>query len=136
MQRAYKKGEWRTFPGKRYYFRSKWEIHYAQYLEFLRRSQIVTDWSYESKTFWFEEIKRGVRSYKPDFQVFRPDGTHYWVEVKGYMDAKSATKLKRMRKYYPSEEIYIVDKAWFAKNLKVVKKILPKSSCGLDQYQQ
>jgi hypothetical protein len=38
-----------------------------------------------------------------------------WVEVKGYMDAKSNTKLKRFRKYYPSEPIRIVGKEWFTR---------------------
>lgn len=126
MAREYKRGEWKEFPGKKYYFRSRWEIHYANYLEFLKSKNFILDWSYETTTFWFEEIKRGVKSYKPDFKVKRFDGTHYWVEVKGYMDPKSATKLKRMKKYFPEEEIFIADKAWFVKNLKVVKKILPK----------
>ena len=41
------------------------------------------------------------------------DGFQYWIEVKGYMDAKSATKIKRFRKYYPGELLEVVEKDWF-----------------------
>lgn len=108
---------WRTIGGKRIYFRSEWEVHYAMYLEFMLQKGIIKAWEHEPQTFWFLEIKRGVRSYLPDFKITQPDGSHYWVEVKGYMDSKSITKIKRLRKYYPEEKIYIADKAWFAKNL-------------------
>ena len=80
-------------------------------------------WEHEPSTFWFENIKRGVRSYLPDFRVWNVDGTHYWVEVKGYMDSKSKTKIKRFKKYYPNEPIYIVDKEWFRKHIKPVRTL-------------
>jgi hypothetical protein len=70
----------------------------------------IDGWEYEPKTFWFKEIKRGVRSYVPDFKVWK-DGEYWWEEVKGWMDSKSKTKLKRMAKYYPDEKIEIVDRA-------------------------
>lgn len=42
-----------------------------------------------------------------------PDGRIEWHEVKGYLDQKSRTKLKRMAKYFPGEKIVVVDKEWF-----------------------
>lgn len=110
-----KTGEWSEINDKKYYFRSKWEVQFAKYLDYLKRINQIFDWDYEPQTFWFEEIKRGVRSYKPDFKISRMDGTHYWAEVKGYMDSKSKTKIKRFKKYYPQEELQIIDRKWFIK---------------------
>lgn len=107
---------WREIGAQRLFFRSAWEANYCRYLEFLRQQDQITGWLYEPKTFWFNAIKRGVRSYLPDFQVFLPDGTHIWHEVKGYLDAKSKTKLKRMGIYYPEEKIRLIDKTWFKEN--------------------
>jgi len=77
------------------YFRSAWEANMARYYNFMN-----IKWEYEPKTFIFETIKRGSVSYTPDFYLPEEDR---WVEVKGWMDAKSKTKLKRFKKYYPEE---------------------------------
>lgn len=90
------------------YFRSSWEANYARYLNMLRRAGEITRWEYEAETFWFEKIRRGVRSFTPDFKITRPDGSVYFVEVKGWMDARSQTKLKRMKKYHPKVELVLV----------------------------
>lgn len=107
---------WQVVDGRRIYFRSSWEHLYALYLDWLKEQRIILQWEYEPKTFWFEEIKRGVRSYKPDFRVLRPDGSHFWVEVKGYMDQRSKTKLKRFKRYFPAEKIMVIDKVWFLRH--------------------
>lgn len=86
------------------------------HLDRLKRAGYIANWEHEPKTFWFEQIKRGVRSYKPDFLVTKIDGTTYWVEVKGFMDAKSKTKIKRFNKYYPLETLIVVEADWFRKN--------------------
>lgn len=101
---------WREFGGRRHFFRSRWESNYARYLEWLKINKKIADWEYEPKTFWFDAIKRGVRSYKPDFLVTENDGTYCWHEVKGWMDDRSKTTLKRMAKYYPLEKILVIDK--------------------------
>ncbi len=107
------KQAWHVVGGKRIFFRSKWEFHYAQHLQGQKEKGFILDWEHEPKTFWFEEIKRGTRSYLPDFKVTKNDKTHCWVEVKGYMDAKSKTKMKRFKKYYPEEELYLVRADFF-----------------------
>lgn len=83
----------------------------------MKEKGLINDWEHEPKTFWFETIKRGVRSYLPDFKVHNPDGTHYWIEVKGYMDQRSRTKIKRFAKYYPDERLVVYDKEWLKKNI-------------------
>jgi len=90
------------------YVRSSWEANYARYLNFLIGKKEIFKWEYEPDTFWFEAIKRGTRSYLPDFKIWeQEDSTPYYVEVKGWMDEKSKTKLSRMAKYYPDVKIVL-----------------------------
>lgn len=103
------KASWQEFNGKRMFMRSSWEVNYAHILEKRKALKIITSWEYEPETFWFEKIKTGVRCYTPDFKVLWPDGGIEYHEVKGWMDAASATKLKRMRIYHPKVKIVLVD---------------------------
>lgn len=114
--RKFSNAGWREIGGNRYYCRSKWEANYARYLQWLKENSKIAQWEHEPKTFWFEKIKRGVRSYLPDFKVTELDNSYYWVEVKGYYDSKSLTKIKRFKKYYPDEILKLIDKSWFSKN--------------------
>lgn len=91
------------------YFRSSWEANYARFLNLLISQKQIEKWEYESETFWFENIRRGVRSYTPDFKITEHNGNVYFVEVKGWMDARSKTKIKRMAKYHPKVELRVVD---------------------------
>jgi hypothetical protein len=91
------------------YFRSAWEANYARYLNLLIKTGAIKAWQYEPTTFWFDGIKRGTNNYKPDFRVEDHNGESYFVEVKGYMDAKSKTKIKRMAKYHPEINLVVVD---------------------------
>ena len=86
------------------------ELGYARKLEMLKSTGAIKDFEHEPRVFWFLEIKRGIRCYLPDFRVDNLDGSSHWVEVKGYMDAKSKTKINRFRKYYPEEKLVVVTK--------------------------
>jgi hypothetical protein len=107
------------------YVRSGWEANYARYLNWCISRGDVTAWKYECKTFFFEAIKRGTRSYTPDFLVKFPDGHEEWHEVKGWMDDKSRVRLNRMRIYFPEVKIVIVGKEWFGAANKQLKYIIP-----------
>lgn len=107
------------------YFRSSWEFYYSLFLEKLRQERKIIDWKHEPKCFWFEGIKRGVRSYLPDFCITHLNGSEEWCEVKGYFDSKSQTKMKRMAKYYPEVNIRLVGSDWFKVNLKSCKALEP-----------
>jgi hypothetical protein len=107
------KAGWREIAGERYYLRSRWEANYARYLQFLKENGKIVNWEHEPKTFWFEKIKRGVRSYLPDFRVTENDGRVVYHEVKGWMCPRSKTALKRMAKYYPEIEIVLVQNEFF-----------------------
>lgn len=103
------KAAWREIGGQRKYFRSRWEANYARYLEWMRGLGKVTSWEHEPETFWFDGIKRGAVSYLPDFRVVFPDGRVEYHEVKGWMDARSKTKIKRMKKYHPTTKLVVID---------------------------
>ena len=126
MRRGYSRGN----QGKRSdlnntYFRSTWEANYARYLNFLKSKGQIYKWEYEPDTFWFKKIKRGIRSYLPDFKIWEnQNSTPYYVEVKGWMDDKSKTKLKRMAKYYPEIKVIVFGEKEY-KELKKIKEIIP-----------
>jgi hypothetical protein len=122
-QRQTYKG-WVTIDNKRYYYKSLWEYRYAMYLDLMKRHNHIIDWFYEPHTFYFEGIKRGTTNYKPDFKVIFPSGNEEWIEVKGYMDAKSATKIKRMAKYFPEIKLRVVGSDWFKSNALMLKKVI------------
>ena len=108
---GYSRGKQGTYDinGKKIFFRSLWEANYALYLDFLVSIGEIKKWEFEKDVFWFLAIKRGVRSYKPDFKVFKTDEIFCYHEVKGWMDNKSKTKLNRMRIYYPEVKIELID---------------------------
>ena len=103
------KAGWRNVGRQRIYARSAWEANWARYLEWLRSRGEIVSWAHEPETFWFNGIKRGVVSYLPDFSVVEKSGALRYYEVKGYMDPKSATKIRRMRKYHPSIDLVVID---------------------------
>ena len=112
------------------YFRSAWEANYARYLNFLASRGDIASWEYEPKTFTFDKIKRGTRSYTPDFRVVFPCGRCEWHEVKGWMDQKSKTRLARFARYYPKENLVIVDSAWFKSANKTLPSLIPNWEKG------
>ena len=117
---------WFEIDGQRIYAKSKWERNYARYLMHIRKSGYITEWLYEPTTFWFEGIKRGVNSYKPDFRITYPSGDCEYIEVKGYMDSKSKTKIKRMAKYHPEIRLTVLAEGWWKDKGKEVGKYVPE----------
>lgn len=119
------KQEWLEIGGKRKYYRSRWEANYARYLEWLKINGQIKEWSHEPKTFWFEKIRRGTKSYLPDFLVTENDGSEAYHEVKGWMDNRSKTKLKRMAKYYPEVKLVLIEAKVYNAIKKSMSKVIP-----------
>jgi hypothetical protein len=108
------------------FFKSRWEANFARYLNLLKRTGNIHDWSYEKERFEFHKIKRGTRSYCPDFKVWdTPVSVPYFYEVKGWMDKKSMTRLKRMRIYYPSIKIIVIGPAEYKDIKNKVSALIP-----------
>jgi len=123
------KGKGRGSGGRRedlngMYFRSSWEANYARYLNFLIEKKEIKKWEFEVDTFEFHKIKKGTRYYTPDFKIENNDGSIEYHEVKGWMDDKSITKMKRMEKYYPSVKIKIVGKEFFNSSSKILRSLI------------
>jgi len=107
-----------------HYVRSSWEANVARYLKFLIEKGEIKKYEYEPDTFCFELIKRGNRSYTPDFKITeKNDSVLYW-EVKGWMDKSSKVKLKRMAKYYPHIKIVLIEKKQYDE-IKKWKRLIP-----------
>lgn len=123
MQHRSKAG-WRKICGEDYYFRSKWEANYGRWLALQQECGMIDSWEHEPQTFWFEHIKRGCRSYLPDFKVISLDGKYSWHEVKGYYDGKSNTKIARFKRFYPQEKLFLIDKTWFEANSGKLKMVI------------
>ena len=117
------RGEYECSKGS-VYFRSKWEANYALFLDFLINNGDIKNWEYEADVFFFEQIRLGTRSYRPDFKVFNNDGSVEYHEVKGYMDSKSKTKLKRMEKYFPEVKLILIQRDFYMGLLKKMGGII------------
>jgi hypothetical protein len=103
------RGEYENSKGTMY-FRSKWEANIALVLDFMVKQGEIKDWEYESQTFVFDKVEFGTRRYLPDFKLINNDGTILFWEVKGYLDGRSKTKLRRMAKYYPEVKLVLIEK--------------------------
>jgi hypothetical protein len=107
------------------YFRSSWEANYARYLNWLVSLGQIAGWEYEADTFEFTTIKRGQRFYTPDFKLTNLDGSIEYHEIKGWMDAHSRTKLDRMRRYYPTIKVVVIDGPAYKALARDIKRIIP-----------
>ena len=115
---------WFDINGRRLFFRSKWEANYALYLDFLISKGTIKSWSYEPDVFTFEKIKFGTRSYRPDFKIECNNGSFYYDEIKGWLDPKSKTKLRRMKKYFPAVDLRLVGRKQYLALAGAVGKML------------
>lgn len=106
-------------------FRSSWEANYSRYLELLKQAGVIAEWAYEPETFWFLKIRQGTRSYLPDFRVKLMDGTVFYVEVKGYLDQQSKTRMRRMASYYPEVCVLMVTKLELAAIKQMHRHLIP-----------
>lgn len=123
-EKASWKAGWREIGGKRKYFRSRWEANYARYLQWLKERGAILEWEHEPETFWFEGIKRGCMSYLPDFRVTEKNGSVAYHEVKGWMDDRSKTTIKRMAKYHPEVTLIVIDAGQYRALAKQIAPLL------------
>jgi hypothetical protein len=107
------------------FFRSSWEANWARYLNWLVSLGEIASWDYECETFEFHKIKRGSRFYTPDFKLTLNDGRIEFHEVKGYMDERSATMLRRMAKYYPKVTLKVIAGKDYSAMVKKIGALLP-----------
>ena len=119
------KAGWREIGDVKKYYRSRWEANYARYLEWLKSIGQIKSWSHESKTFWFSGVKRGSVSYLPDFCVVENNGSEAYHEVKGWMDDRSKTKIKRMAKYHPDVKLFVIQEKQYNEIKRKISSLIP-----------
>lgn len=106
----------RSKAGKRedigIFVRSSWEANFSRYLNWLQDRGEIVRWEYEPQIFRFP-VKRGNKSYTPDFKVWLTDTEYEWREVKGWMDDASRIKLRRFALHFPEESarLELIDSA-------------------------
>lgn len=104
------RGKFPTIIGDSYYvFKSSWEKTIAEQLQTLKNQQVIQKWEYESKHFIFHDIKRGIRSYCPDFEVTLADGNKMYIEVKGWKMDSSMKRISMFIERYPNVKFYLLD---------------------------
>ena len=86
------------------WYRSSWERNIARDLNHLQAKGEIRFWEYEIRRFFFP-VKRGNKSYLPDFRVWYPDGSYEWWEVKGFLDNDSKIKLRRFALHHTEESL-------------------------------
>lgn len=106
------------------YMRSRWEANVARFLDVLVMCGHIERWEYEPQVFHFP-VKRGNKTYTPDFLVHPVGGDHYWLEVKGWMDKPSRIKIKRFGIHFPKERLVIVDEKAYRELEKQFADVIP-----------
>jgi hypothetical protein len=119
------KAGWREIGGCKKYYRSRWEANYARYLEWLKSRGLIQGWEHEPETFWFDKIKRGIRSYLPDFRVTEIDESVTYYEVKGWFDARSKTAVARMGRYHPTIKLVLVFEKQYKQAAAIASALIP-----------
>ena len=99
------------FGDRQITFRSGWELHYAFYLEWLKKIKEIKAWEYEPERYFFYITEGNTKirldnGYLPDFRVTNNDGTQYLVEIKG--KKQGTRKLQRMKKHYPHIKLELI----------------------------
>lgn len=103
------KSGWRTISNQRFFFRSRWEANYARFLELLKANGEIANWKHEPRTFIFAEADDGSISYLPDFLVITKGGQEEYHEVKGWMDKRSQSNIKRMAELFHDITLIVID---------------------------
>lgn len=113
-------------------FKSRMEANIARYFEAIRTGRISTDfeiinWLHEPCRFWYP-VSHGVTSYAPDFLLILRGRPLEFVEVKGWLDPRSATAIKRFAKYYPDLSLTLIDS-------RAYRAIEHKLACVIDGWE-
>lgn len=130
------KGQWAQVGPHYHYFRSSWEIRYAQYLQEKWNNGEIKYWEPEESTFWFEDTSSSVHSYTPDFTIQENDYSETYHEVKGWMDDRSKKCLELMNKEYPQIKLIVIDSKQFKRlfgslKIKIDQEAIKKTEYSL-----
>lgn len=94
---------WHDVGGQTCFFRSSWEYDFAKHLQCLLEDGKIMEWRYEPDVF-----DLGHTTYTPDFRVTSTCTTDSYVEVKGWMNDRSAEKLLLFWMLYPTVKLALI----------------------------
>ncbi|HEV7889300.1 MAG TPA: DNA polymerase III subunit alpha, partial [Pyrinomonadaceae bacterium] len=89
-----------------HYVRSSWEADFARVL-----NHMGVGYEYEARRFTLSRADGSKLTYAPDF--FVPESGLFY-EIKGWMDDRSAEKIRLFREQYPEQTLVVIDKTRFA----------------------
>lgn len=101
--------------GVDYVFKSSWEAEIGRRLQNLLCKGDILKWGYETKHFVFNDIKRGIRSYCPDFEIQMCNGENLYIEVKGWKMPQAMKRIAMFRERYPNIKFYLIDEKEYGK---------------------
>jgi hypothetical protein len=104
------RGQHEVVNGRSVYFKSQVEVRFATILQRLQQASAIVEWDYEGKEFWFDDIRRGTCSYRPDFRAVWPEEGEVYYETKSTsgLRQRDVTKFRRMAKRYPDVKLVLV----------------------------
>lgn len=100
-------------------FRSSWEANIARLLNYKG-----IEWNYENEWIVLDLTKENVKitpNYIPDFTL----EDNSIIEVKGFWDMRSKTKMKFVREQFPDRKILIIDTDLYYSIYRKYKDIIP-----------
>ena len=106
--------------GREYLFKSLHECRVAEILQLWKKSGLIKDWAYEQTAFVFPDDK-----WRVDFDVTNNDGTFYYIEAKGYIDARTKRYIKLLHKYRPEVIVdFFIARRNDVKKFKTLRKFI------------
>jgi len=100
LKEAYKKGR-KIFGGTTKWYQYKqikvqgtYELRACFILDAMKFNSYIKDWSYANDRFQYIDVTGKQRLYLPDFKIIKEDGSHFYVETKGYSTPTDEVKWK------------------------------------------
>lgn len=88
---------WQDSKGRKFIFKSTWELKFAVFLETLG-----VCWDYEPRSF---KLSRGFSRYTPDFYIKDAD---LWVEIHGWYDIPTSSRIRVFCDMYPTLKFLVL----------------------------
>lgn len=96
------KKEWHAHIKCQGRYRSQFEADIAEQLQ-----QAGVEFRHEADRIEYRNHE-GKKFYVPDFTVYRPDGSVFFIEAKGWIDKAANSKMQAVRNWNPHADIRFV----------------------------
>lgn len=91
---------------------SRAEAHYAAALDLSVAAGVLRSWCRPAPVVLLDAPRARDRiTYQPDFHCVTPDGSEYWVDVKGVLTPVFRLKQKLWKARFPDRDLRVVEAA-------------------------